>query len=145
MVFDRIYSWLICGIWKFIFLQCITWKAICDCALDKPAQYTWTQDDEEVTVTFKLSPEMQKDDVCCTIQAKRLDLRIQNSQTVLLSGDFVNSVKADESTWLISDGSLWVKNLPLLLRFYGIFHNICHQGESTIVCYLEWYWGSDSY
>lgn len=73
---------------------------------DKPAQYTWTQDDEEVTVTFKLSPETQKDDICCTIEAKRLDLRIQSSQTVLLSGDFVNSVKADESTWLISDGSL---------------------------------------
>ncbi len=76
------------------------------CRIVKPPSYTWTQDEEEVTVRFKLAPEIQKSSISCEVSAKHLELKILNSESVLLSGDLVHAVKGDESTWLINDEHL---------------------------------------
>lgn len=73
------------------------------CRIVKPPSYTWTQNEEEVTVWFKLGPDIRKANISCEISTKHLELKILDSESPLLSGDLVHAVKGDESTWLIND------------------------------------------
>ncbi|KAJ7360499.1 NudC domain-containing protein 1 [Desmophyllum pertusum] len=68
------------------------------------AVYKWSQDSEDVTVTFVAPEGTKKEDISCDIKADSLDLCV--GKEVLLSGPLFAKVNSDESTWTFDENSL---------------------------------------
>ena len=63
--------------------------------------YKWSQDSEDVTVTFVAPEGTKKEDISCDIKADSLDLCV--GKEVLLSGPLFAKVNSDESTWTFDE------------------------------------------
>ena len=62
--------------------------------------YTWTQENDNVTVVFPLPDGVKKNDILFEIKTKWMKLGLKNGET-LLEGDLFGDVEADSCTWTI--------------------------------------------
>ena len=78
--------------------------------------FTWKQTVEEVTISIALPPGTRGKDVACTIENKRISVKLRNASVPLLEGELCLPVKASESSWSIEDKKLLVIVLQKLKR-----------------------------
>jgi hypothetical protein len=62
--------------------------------------YTWTQENDNITIVFPLTEGIKKDDILFEIKTKCIKVGLKNGET-LLEGDLFGDVEADSCTWTI--------------------------------------------
>ncbi|CAH1779692.1 unnamed protein product [Owenia fusiformis] len=72
-----------------------------------PPAYTWSQTEEDVTLTFTLPPGTNKPDVYYKLSRGRIELGIKNGEELLV-GDLHDAVDIDGSTWTLEGQRLEV-------------------------------------
>ena len=62
--------------------------------------YTWTQENDNVTIVFPLADRVKKGDILFEIKTKWIKLGLKNGET-LLEGELFGDVEADSCAWTI--------------------------------------------
>ncbi|KAI9915374.1 hypothetical protein PsorP6_007812 [Peronosclerospora sorghi] len=64
------------------------------------ANYSWTQTLEDISIQMVLKNHTRAKDLECRIESTRLSVALKSGQTkLLLSGEFPEKIRADESIW----------------------------------------------
>jgi hypothetical protein len=93
---------------------------------EKPL-YVWSQDAEEITVTFALAEPIKKSDVVYTLTSQNVDVEIKGVK--LLSGQLEGAIHLDNSTWTFDDKRFTSLNNSMLMNFNFQLANYAIQGS----------------
>lgn len=63
-------------------------------------EYVWTQDREQITISYPIPEGVGKNDILFTIKTHSLKVNLKNGQT-LLEGELFAPVESDSCTWLL--------------------------------------------
>jgi hypothetical protein len=66
--------------------------------------YTWMQDSDSVTISFRLPAGVGKEDLGFQLKSNSVEITLKDG-TTLLTGDLHGTVSVDGSTWIISDNN----------------------------------------
>ena len=67
--------------------------------------YEWNQTEEEVVITFKLPPDVNKKDIFCEFESNEVVVGLSDG-TSLMRGELTHSIDQEASTWTIQDNML---------------------------------------
>jgi len=80
------------------------------CIEQQEKAYTWSQREEEVTVTFHLSSHgaLTKSHIDFTLDTRHLQVNLnkENDSVVLISGNLFDVVSVQDSTWTLTDNNI---------------------------------------